>query len=415
MTRLRVAGEAAPPHALRSLWRGRVTVLAGLVVLGLNLRAAVTSVAPVLGLIRQDVPFGSALESAIATAPPLMFAVFGALAPAFGRRLGLERVVGVAMLVAAIGAAGRALTHDPLLFTVLTALAMAGLGCANVTLPPLVKRYFPDRIGLMTTASTVFLVIGQAMPPALALPIAERWGWPAGIGIWSVGAVLAAVPWFAQPFRKAREGRRHGKLVRDEGRSGPSAGPVWRATTFWGLTGLITSNSVAAYALMGWLPQMWADAGASTREGALWLTVFTLGSLLPALVAPTLTMRVRRTWILVVIQHACWTAGLIGMMLAPVAGAIWWMVLTRIGDANYACAITLMNLRTRRPTTLLAVSGFGQAIGYLAAAAVTFLFGQLHAWTDGWTLPLALLIAVMPIGLVGGLAASRRRFVEDQL
>ncbi|MDR2373236.1 MAG: MFS transporter [Bifidobacteriaceae bacterium] len=403
------APDSASPPA-RSIWRGRLTALAGLVILGLNLRAAFTTVAPALNHIRAEVALSPTAESLIATAPPLMFAIFGATAPLLGRRWGLERVVAGAMTVATLGIVARALTSDGLVFLATTGLIMAGLGAANVTVPPLIKRYFPDRIGLMTTASTVFLVVGQALPPAVAVPLADRFGWRWAIGVWAVGSALSALPWVVQPYRLNRR--------RGRPRARPRAAKtvkVMRSPTFWGITGLLASNSVCAYALIGWLPQIMIDAGAEPRQAALWLTWLTAGSLIPALAAPTLTLRLRHPQILVVVMFVAWVVSLGGFALSPLHATWWWLILTRVGDGNYACALTLMNLRTRHPQTLLAVSGFGQAVGYTCAAVATFAFGQLHAATGAWLWPLTLLICTMPLGLVGGLVACRKTYVEDEV
>jgi CP family cyanate transporter-like MFS transporter len=99
-----VPGAGTP----QSLWRGRITVLAGIAVLGLNLRAAVTTVAPLLDRVREDVAFSASSESLLAAAPPLMFALFGALAPFLGHRWGLERVVAASMGLAGAGMVARA-------------------------------------------------------------------------------------------------------------------------------------------------------------------------------------------------------------------------------------------------------------------------------------------------------------------
>ncbi|MDR0626201.1 MAG: MFS transporter [Bifidobacteriaceae bacterium] len=381
-----------------------------MVILGLNLRAAVTTVPPLLDRIQAEVQLSPAAVSLIAAAPPLMFAIFGSLAPFLGRRWGLERVIAGAMAVGALGMGLRALTSSEFIFLVGTGAAMAGLGGANVAVPPLIKRYFPDRIGLMTTASTLFLVAGQALPPAIAVPLADQVGWRWAAGIWAVGAALAALPWFVQPYRLSR--RQRGKKT-----ARPRLGPIKVTTSyvFWGITGLLICNSAAAYALIGWLPRIMTDAGASAHRGAVWLTIFTAGSLLPAMVVPALTIRLRRPWLLIVTMYLSWTVGLVGLWLWPLHGTAWWIALTRIGDGNYACAITLMNLRTRTSQTVLTVSGLAQAIAYTVAAAATFAFGQLQAFSGSWHWPFILLICTMPLGLAGGLLASRQTYVEDQV
>jgi CP family cyanate transporter-like MFS transporter len=48
-----------------------------------------------------------------------------------------------------------------------------------------------------------------------------------------------------------------------------------------------------------------------------------------------------------------------------------------------------------------------QAVGYLLAAAGPLLFGVLRDATHSWTVPLALLLAVMVCLLISGLGAAR--------
>ena len=43
------------PATVRPVWRGRLVVLTGIVLVGLNLRVAVAAVSPILGVVRQDV------------------------------------------------------------------------------------------------------------------------------------------------------------------------------------------------------------------------------------------------------------------------------------------------------------------------------------------------------------------------
>ena len=74
-------------------------------------------------------------------------------------------------------------------------IALAGMGMGNVLLPPLVKRYFPDRIGAVTAAYSVALSVSTAMPPLFALPLAQATSWRVAVGVWAVVGLAAAVPW----------------------------------------------------------------------------------------------------------------------------------------------------------------------------------------------------------------------------
>ncbi|WP_228562648.1 hypothetical protein [Catenulispora rubra] len=53
-----------------------------------------------------------------------------------------------------------------------------------------------------------------------------------------------------------------------------------------------------------------------------------------------------------------------------------------------------------------------QSIGYLIAATGPLLLGILHQSTNGWTLPLGLLVALSVLMAGAGYEAGRDRLVE---
>jgi len=142
---------AAPVLTLRPLWAGRAIVLVGIVLSAVTLRTAVTSITPQLDPIGADLGFGSAVAGVFGMLPVLAFAVFGLVTPVLVHRVGLERMALVAMLMAAVGTFTRSLAGDTLVLLALSALALGGMGVGNVVIPPLVKRYFPDRVGGLST------------------------------------------------------------------------------------------------------------------------------------------------------------------------------------------------------------------------------------------------------------------------
>ena len=120
----------------------------------------------------------------------------------------------------AAGLVVRAVAPSFWLFLVGTVLAMVGGALGNVLLPSLVKRYFPDRTGLMVGAYSTAMSLGATVAAVSTAPIAAAVGadgWRWALGIWAVFALLAAIPWLfvpAHPGRLARHAHRR-----------PDAGP----------------------------------------------------------------------------------------------------------------------------------------------------------------------------------------------
>jgi len=91
--------------------RGPRVWLLGLavVVTGLNLRTAVTSVGPLLAELRSDLAISAELAGLLTTLPVIVFAVLGSATPAVARRLDEYRTLAASLVVMTGGLVGRAL------------------------------------------------------------------------------------------------------------------------------------------------------------------------------------------------------------------------------------------------------------------------------------------------------------------
>jgi CP family cyanate transporter-like MFS transporter len=179
----------------RPLWAGRTLALLGILLVAANLRAAVTALSPIFDEITRDVPFGAAGIGLLGALPPVCFAVFGLVAPLFTRKASLEVVMVIALAAIVLGHLVRGLSVSFWMLTAGSVLTFAGMAVGNVLLPPLVKRYFPDRIGLLTSLYATVLSISTLVPPLLAVPVADSAGWRYSVGMWAVLSVLALLPW----------------------------------------------------------------------------------------------------------------------------------------------------------------------------------------------------------------------------
>ena len=72
---------------------------------------------------------------------------------------------------------GKHLVSDSITLLLANSLIFAAVGVGNILLPPLVKKYFPDRIGLMTTIYSTTMAVATFTPPLIAVPVADAAGW----------------------------------------------------------------------------------------------------------------------------------------------------------------------------------------------------------------------------------------------
>ena len=82
---------------------------------------------------------------------------------------------------------------------------MAGYGIGNVVLPPLVRKYFPDRIGVVTAGYVTLLAVGMAMSPQFSVPLADA---AAGGYRWRSGPRSAPWCWSRWAVQAARDRRK---------------------------------------------------------------------------------------------------------------------------------------------------------------------------------------------------------------
>lgn len=396
--------------------RPRLLLVSGVVLIAVTLRPATSTVSPVLADVRGDLGMTAATAGLLGTAPTLAFALCGAAAPWLARRIGLERVAVVAMLVTALGQVLRALAPDVPAFLLLSLLALGGMGMGNVVLPPLIKRYFPDRVGAMTSAYMVVLTAGAAVPALVAVPLADAAGWRAAIGSWALFAVVAAVPWVVAARRAAT------RLAdaRASGLDQPTArhisfSTLLRSPVAWGLTALMGMTSLNTYAMFAWLPVLLADAGVSPGAAGAMLGLYAALGIPTALLVPWAASRMRNPFPLVLVFLACYAVGYTGLLLWPDVATPVWVVAAGLGPGSFPLALVLVNLRSRTTEGSAALSGFSQGVGYLVAGAGPLVVGLLREVTGGWTVAFAVLAGTLVLQVVGGAVVCRPRMVEDDL
>ncbi|MGY4736640.1 CynX/NimT family MFS transporter [Streptomyces sp. ATMOS53] len=440
------AGE--PPRAATRAWTTRL-LMVGIVLAALNLRPAITSLGALLEEVRDGLGMSGGVAGLLTSVPPLCFAVFGVTAPRLARRFGPGAVVCAGMAAIAAGLLVRPYAGGTAGFLAASALALMGIAVSNVLMPVIVKRHFPDRVGSMTGLYSMALALGTSTAAAVTVPMTEALGgsWRTGLALWAGLAAAAVLPWLllvrdrgTAPGEAGTAGERHepgrrreperqtptGPGQRQEragrpeppahARAGQPSAPlrITRSRTAWALAVFFGLQATAAYVTMGWLPQIFRDAGVPASTAGVLLAVTMAMGVPLAFVIPRVATRLPQQGPIVVALGVCGLVGYAGLYLAPTAGAWAWALLLGVANCAFPLALTMVGMRARTGAGVAQLSAFAQSTGYLISIPGPLLVGVLYQHSGGWGLPLALMAALMVPQTVVGFLAGRDRSVEAE-
>lgn len=409
-------------------WAAHLLVVA-IVLAALNLRPAITSLGALLEEVRVALGMSGSVAGLLTSVPPLCFAVFGVTAPRLARRFGPGAVVCGGMAAIAAGLLIRPFVGGTAGFLAATALALMGIAVSNVLMPVIVKRWFPDRIGTMTGLYSMALALGTSTAAAVTVPATDLLGgdWRSGLALWSVLAAVAVLPWlwFVRDRGTAAGGRPGAPAAaRVPPRAEPASAPrprtgtpplrIVRSGTAWALAVFFGLQATAAYITMGWMPQVFRDAGVPAGTAGLLLAVTMVMGVPLAFVIPRLATRLPHQGPIVLVLGACGLTGYAGLYLAPAAGAWAWALLLGIAGCAFPLALTLVGMRARTGAGVAQLSAFAQSTGYLISIPGPLLVGVLYQHSGGWGLPIGLMAALMVPQTVFGWLAGRARTVEEE-
>jgi CP family cyanate transporter-like MFS transporter len=388
-------------------------VFLGILLMALSARLAVAGVSPILSLITTDLPFDAVSVGILGMLPTLGFALMGFLTPQLIPRVRLEPLLLIAILLAVAGQSGRALGTNVEIFLLLSLLTMLGLGLGNVVLPPLVKKYFPDRVGLLTSLYVTLFAISTAVAPQLAVPISEAAGWRVAVGVWSIVGVAAALPWIVVLIQnRAERPALTGPTYHRPPTPGPRIRP-WRSPIGWGLALIFAGCSSNTFALFTWLPAVLIDRGFTPTAAGSMLALYAIIGLPTSLVVPLIVARTPRPFPIGVAFTLMFAIGYGGLLLAPSTSAPLWVVVFGLGQGTYSYALLMINKRTRTTAGSGALSGFAQGVGYALAGLGPLMFGLLHDFSGSWTASFALLCGCLLALTAGLLMTNQPRMLED--
>ena len=392
----------------------------GIVLVSLNLRPAVTAVSPLFTPIDEDLGLGTTGMSVLGMIPTLMFGLAGFVAIRLVARLGLEKVAVIAMLMVTVGSGLRAVAPNATILTIASAIALLGAGFGNIVCPPLVKKYFANRVSSMSMVYTTGLQLGTIIPALITVPMADALGWRMSLGSWALLGLVAMGPWIAElaASRKSATPASSGDNAEAYGGSAKRDKPLqaWKSPLGIAMAVAFGTNSLLTYSFFTWLPRIIEEEiGLSQSAGGTALALFSAIGLIFAIAMPIVAGRLENPFSMFALASAVYLVSFAGLLWFPTAAPWLLVALLGAGPLTFPLLLTLINLRTRTSAGSAALSGFAQGVGYILASLGPLLFGWLWDLGGSLTLPIVFLVVALVVLCTSAWIACRPRMLEDEL
>ena len=387
-----------------------------------NLRAPISSVGPVLGLVGEDLSLNSTWLGVLAGVPLLSFAIFSPFAHTLGRKLGLERAILVALVVTLVGViirpwAGPLVTFPSVNLWVGTALIGAGVAVANVLLPVVIKRDFPHKIALVTALYTAIMAALASTAAGVVVTLSKintgtgPWGWRGALLATGALLVPAIAVWLVHMRSRVLAAAQDPEPAATE--TAPAARlKLFRVPLAWQVTVNMGLQSLVFFVMATWLPAVSQSYGRSQEQAGIDLMVYILTGVAGSLIAPYF-LRGTTQQLPAVMWPTVVALSVVGIMVVPGAMLLW---LTLAGISASGCLVTalsLIGLRSSNFHTASALSAMTQSIGYLIAAFGPVMIGSLFNRTGTWALSLGAVVVICLIEAAVGYFAGRNKLVDE--
>ncbi|WP_217972241.1 CynX/NimT family MFS transporter [Staphylococcus xylosus] len=376
----------------------------GILLVGANLRAPITSIGVALPDIKADLALSNSAVSVVTVVPLLAFAVISLFAARTSNRFGLEKTIFLALWLILIGIVVRSITGISWLY-VGTVLIGIGIGFGNVLAPAVIKAKFPLHIGIMTGYYTVVMNVFGGLSSYGTAPLVKAFNYNIAISVIGIVTLLTIILWSFQLKGKQ-------EVTTAIPRESIN---VWKSPLSWQITILMGGQSLIFYSLINWMPAYLAQSGMSISEAGAYLSVLQISIIPFTFITPIFATKMKSQFLLTFITGLCFIAGVVIMIFIPNLAIISTILIGMAGGIAFGLVNTFFSLRTEHSQTAAKLSGMAQSIGYLFAAIGPLLFGILHDITGEWLASLSILLITACIITLFGSQAGRNRTIEGTL
>ena len=383
----------------------RLTLFILLWLAGACLRLTVLAAAPVVPLLHADLHLSETGIGWLSSLPPLLFAVAAVPGALLIARFGLVPALLIGLALGAVGSAARGAVADAAFLYASTIAMAAGVAIVQTVMPPLVRAWFPQRLGLATSVYANGLLVGEIIPVGLTIPLVL----PLLHGSWRWDFVVWSTPVLATALLVALCAPSRGAA----GQAGSAPRrwwPDWRDPLIWRLGLMLGGVNATYFVTNAFLPDYVTAAGRPDLVSSA-LTALNVGQLPASFVMLPLAERlVTRPWAYVATGLSSFVC-VAGMMAMPGPWIVFWSgLLGCTGAVTLILALALPSILSPPDDVPRTTAGMF-TISYSCAMALSVVVGWLWDFTRT---PVAAFAPVALCGLVIVALASTVKHVGRQ-
>ena len=375
-----------------------ILIILGVIFLSLILRTPITSVGAIVGPLKSILDINNTVAGFITTIPLIAFAIFSPMVAKFSNKAGLEKTLLFSAVIISIGL-GLRFYINTYVFFITTFIIGVGITVGNVLLSGLVKKYYPEKIGIMTGFYAVVMNIGAAVAAGISYPIlstnigGKNFATGLAVNIWIIIAVVNIVIYVAMSKNN------NASEVTD---THEKVHGYFKYSKMWTIMLSMGLQSALFYCSVSWFAEIMISKDFSPETAGLLLSISQFAQFPSTFIVPILADKLHNKLIIPVVITIGYLISLVGMLYTSgnfVLMLTFIIIFALAGGGSFSYVMYLFSVKSRNESEAADISGLAQSGGYLLAAIFPPLLGYIRDISD-WNKALYVLILTAAVLLI---------------
>ena len=375
-----------------------ILIILGVIFLSLILRTPITSVGAIVGPLKSILDINNTIAGFITTIPLIAFAIFSPMVAKFSNKVGLEKTLLFSAVIISIGL-GLRFYINTYVFFITTFIIGVGITVGNVLLPGLVKKYYPEKIGIMTGFYAVVMNIGAAVAAGISYPIlstnigGKNFATGLAVNIWIIIAVVNIVIYVAMSKNN------NASEVTD---THEKVHGYFKYSKMWTIMLSMGLQSALFYCSVSWFAEIMISKDFSPETAGLLLSISQFAQFPSTFIVPIFADKLHNKLIIPVVITIGYLISLVGMLYTSgnfILMLTFIIIFALAGGGSFSYVMYLFSVKSRNESEAADISGLAQSGGYLLAAIFPPLLGYIRDISD-WNKALYVLILTAAVLLI---------------